>query len=60
MEEAFTHKYLELDHRNNDEFNRHVIYSIAKISAKHALTVKVWKSEWISYMPIPMLRGTRR
>ena len=40
MEEAFTHKYLELDHRNNDEFNRHVIYSIAKISAKHALTVK--------------------
>ena len=40
MEETFTHKYLELDHHKNDEFNRHVIYSIAKISAKHALTVK--------------------
>ena len=40
MEEAFTYKYLELDHRDNDEFNRHVIYSIAKISAKHALILK--------------------
>ena len=40
MEEAFTYKYLELDHRDHDEFNRHVIYSIAKISAKHALILK--------------------
>ena len=40
MEEAFTHKYLDLDHHVNSEYNRHVIYSIAKISAQHALKVK--------------------
>lgn len=40
MEEAFTQKYLELDHRNNNQYNRHVIYSVAKIAAKHALKVK--------------------
>jgi nucleoside-diphosphate-sugar epimerase len=37
MEEAFTHRYLELDHHINNEYNRHVIYSVAKISAKYAL-----------------------
>ena len=37
MEEAFTHKYLTLDHTKNSEYNRHVIYSVAKISAKKAL-----------------------
>mgnify|MGYP003687434485 CR=1 FL=1 len=40
MEEAFTHKYLELDHNQNNEYNRHVIYSIAKIAAKNALAIK--------------------
>ena len=40
MEEAFTHKYLELDHNKNNEYNRHVIYSIAKIAAKNALALK--------------------
>ncbi|MAJ45185.1 MAG: hypothetical protein CMF96_10650 [Candidatus Marinimicrobia bacterium] len=37
MEELFTHKYLGLNHHTNDEYNRHVIYSVAKISAKFAL-----------------------
>lgn len=40
MEEAFTYKYLELDHHQNAEYNRHVIYSVAKIAAKYALTLK--------------------
>lgn len=37
MEEAFTYKYLELDHHADSQYNRHVIYSVAKIAAKHAL-----------------------
>lgn len=40
MEEAFTHKYLELDHNRDTQYNRHVIYSIAKIVAKNALEIK--------------------
>lgn len=40
MEEAFTHRYLELDFKKNNEYNRHVIYSVAKIAAKYALFVK--------------------
>lgn len=40
MEEAFTHKYLELDYHKNNEYNRHVIYSAAKIAAKNALKIK--------------------
>ncbi len=40
MEEAFTHKYLELDHHHNNEYNRHVIYSVAKISAKNGLELR--------------------
>lgn len=40
MEEAFTHRYLELDYRKNSEYNRHVIYSVAKIVAKYALQVR--------------------
>lgn len=40
MEEAFTEKYLELDSHKNSQFNRHVIYSVAKISAKTALKIK--------------------
>ena len=40
MEEAFTYKYLELDHHKNNEYNRHVIYSVAKIAAKNALALK--------------------
>jgi nucleoside-diphosphate-sugar epimerase len=40
MEEAFTHRYLDLDFRKNNEYNRHVIYSVAKIAAKYALLVR--------------------
>jgi nucleoside-diphosphate-sugar epimerase len=40
MEEAFTYKYLNLDHHTNKEYNRHVIYSVAKIAAKHTLQLK--------------------
>ena len=40
MEEAFTYEYLELDHNSNSEFNRHVIYSVAKIVAKKALKIR--------------------
>ena len=37
MEEAFTSKYLNLDYNNNNEYNRHVIYSVAKIISKNYL-----------------------
>lgn len=40
MEEAFTYKYLELDYKKNSEYNRHVIYSVAKIAAKNSLKAK--------------------
>ena len=40
MEEAFTYKYLELDYHQADQYNRHVIYSVAKIAAKKALQMK--------------------
>jgi len=40
MEEAFTYKYLELDHAKNNEYNRHVVYSVAKIAAKYALKIR--------------------
>ncbi len=40
MEEAFTQKYLKLNHHKDNQFNRHVIYSVAKIAAKNALKVK--------------------
>jgi nucleoside-diphosphate-sugar epimerase len=40
MEEAFTQKYLELDYHKDNQYNRHVIYSVAKIEAKNALKIK--------------------
>jgi nucleoside-diphosphate-sugar epimerase len=40
MEEAFTYKYFELNHHLHSNYNRHVIYSSAKIAAKYALTIK--------------------
>jgi len=40
MEEAFTNEYLELDHNQDTQYNRHVIYSIAKIAAKNALKIR--------------------
>lgn len=40
MEEAFTKKYLELNHSKDEQYNRHVIYSVAKIAANYVLKVK--------------------
>ncbi|QJB28853.1 NAD-dependent epimerase/dehydratase family protein [Limnospira fusiformis] len=40
MEEAFTYKYFELDHNIHKQYNRHVVYSAAKIAAKYALKIK--------------------
>jgi len=40
MEEAFTYKYLRLDHHHHSQYNRHVIYSVAKIVANYALQLK--------------------
>lgn len=40
MEEAFTQEYLELDHHQHTQYNRHVIYSVAKMAARQALEVK--------------------
>jgi nucleoside-diphosphate-sugar epimerase len=37
MEEAFTRRYLELDYHHNSEFNRHVIYSVAKLASRDVL-----------------------
>lgn len=37
MEEAFADAYLSMDYRINTEYNRHVIYSIAKTSARDLL-----------------------
>ena len=40
MEEAFTQRYLNLDHHKHTYYNRHVIYSVAKTAAKQALELK--------------------
>ena len=40
MEEAFTYKYLNLNHKTHNQYNRHVIYSVAKIAAKNALKIR--------------------
>ena len=45
MEEAFTNKYLTLNYKLNNEYNRHVIYSVAKIIAKKALKLISKKSK---------------
>ena len=37
MEEAFTSKYINLDYHINNEYNRHVVYSVAKIISKNYL-----------------------
>jgi nucleoside-diphosphate-sugar epimerase len=37
MEEAFTKKYLDLDYHTNTEYNRHVIYSVAKMASRNLL-----------------------
>lgn len=40
MEEAFTKTYLDLDYKKSTYYNRHLIYSAAKIAAKRAVKVR--------------------
>lgn len=40
MEEPFAQSYLRLDYRLENKYNRHVLYALAKISAKRALIAK--------------------
>ncbi len=40
MEEAFTYRYLGLDYKLSTKYNRHVIYSAAKIAAKRAIQIR--------------------
>jgi nucleoside-diphosphate-sugar epimerase len=40
MEEAFAEKYLSLNHSEQNLYNRHVIYAVAKIAAKKAMTLR--------------------
>ena len=40
MEEEFALEYLKLDYQNGNYWNRHLVYAIAKISAKNALMLK--------------------
>jgi nucleoside-diphosphate-sugar epimerase len=40
MEEPFAQAYLGLDYRVDTQYNRHVLYSLAKIAAKRALMAK--------------------
>lgn len=49
MEEAFTSKYLELDFHKNTEYNRHVVYSVAKMGSRNLLKVLA-KQEGIDLM----------
>lgn len=44
MEEAFTYKYFELNHHTDSQYNRHVVYSTAKIAARYTLRVKAAES----------------
>lgn len=39
MEEAFASRYLNLDYKKNSQYNRHVIHSIAKMTARNVLKI---------------------
>ncbi len=49
MEEAFTSKYLQLDFHKNSEYNRHVVYSVAKMGSRNLLKILA-KQEGIDLM----------
>ena len=42
MEELFAEKYLDLNYKTDFYWNRHVIYSVAKIAARNSLKLKAW------------------
>ena len=48
MEEGFTRKYLELDYKKDNKYNRHIIYSLAKIASKDSLKLNFDKKHNIS------------
>ncbi len=45
MEEAFTSKYLQLDFHKNTEYNRHVVYSVAKMGSRNLLKILAKEEE---------------
>ena len=44
MEESFAEAYTTLDYKADSKYNRHVVYALAKISARHALKLRYKKS----------------
>jgi nucleoside-diphosphate-sugar epimerase len=48
MEEGFTRKYLDLDYTKDNKYNRHIIYSLAKIASKDCLKLNYDKKHNIS------------
>jgi len=40
MEESFAEVYENLDYKNQTKYNRHVVYALAKISARNALKIR--------------------
>jgi nucleoside-diphosphate-sugar epimerase len=40
MEESFAEVYENLDYKNHIKYNRHVVYALAKISARNALKIR--------------------
>ena len=48
MEEGFTRKYLELDYKIDDKYNRHIIYSLAKIASKGCLKLNYSEKDKMS------------
>ena len=45
MEEAFTSKYLQLDFHKDSEYNRHVVYSVAKMGSRNLLKILAKEEE---------------
>ena len=48
MEEGFTRKYLDLDYKKDNKYNRHIIYSLAKIASKDCLKLNYDRKHNIS------------
>lgn len=44
MEESFAEAYTKLDYKTDSKYNRHVVYALAKISARNALKLRYRKS----------------
>lgn len=40
MEESFAEIYTNLDYKNHTKYNRHVVYALAKITARNALKIR--------------------